>query len=77
MLPASSRFGSYEIIRLIGKGGMGEVYRARDSKLGRDVALNFLRGEFASDSDRMLRFDREARALASLNHPNVADQFER
>ena len=56
----------------MGAGGMGEVYRARDTKLGREVALNVLAPEFASDTDRMARFDREARVLASLNHPNIA-----
>jgi len=64
--------GPYEILALLGAGGMGEVYRARDSKLGREVALKVLPPEFASDTDRMARFDREARVLASLNHPNIA-----
>jgi Tol biopolymer transport system component/predicted Ser/Thr protein kinase len=62
----------YEITSLIGKGGMGEVYQARDRKLGRDVAIKVLPGEFARDHDRIARFQREAKLLASLNHPNIA-----
>src|SRR5438093_7012184 len=64
--------GSYEITSLIGKGGMGEVYRARDTRLQRDVALKFLPEAFASDPDRLSRFQREAQLLASLNHPHIA-----
>jgi len=71
-LSAGTTLGPYEILALMGAGGMGEVYRARDSKLGREVALKVLAPEFASDTDRMARFDREARVLASLNHPNIA-----
>ena len=62
----------YRITALIGSGGMGEVYRARDTKLGRDVAIKILPPAFASDASRMARFEREARVLASLNHPNIA-----
>ena len=62
----------YEILELIGKGGMGEVYRARDTKLGREVAIKVLPEEFAQDKDRVARFEREARLLASLNHPHIA-----
>jgi eukaryotic-like serine/threonine-protein kinase len=62
----------YRIGGLLGKGGMGEVYRARDEKLGRDVALKVLPTEFASDPDLLARFGREARLLASLNHRNIA-----
>jgi serine/threonine protein kinase/Tol biopolymer transport system component len=62
----------YEITAEIGKGGMGEVYQAKDSKLGRDVAIKVLPGEFAQDADRVARFQREAKLLASLNHPNIA-----
>jgi eukaryotic-like serine/threonine-protein kinase len=64
--------GCYEITSLLGKGGMGEVYRARDTKLNRDVALKVLPAEFADDPERMARFKREAQLLASLNHTNIA-----
>jgi serine/threonine protein kinase len=63
--------GPYEILAPLGVGGMGEVYRARDSKLGRDVAIKVLPEAFARDADRMARFEREAHVLASLNHPNI------
>jgi len=69
---AGRRLGSYEILALIGKGGMGEVYRALDHKLGREVALKLLPESFAHDPERLQRFEREARILASLNHPNIA-----
>ena len=62
----------YQITNLIGKGGMGEVYQAKDQKLGRDVAIKVLPDEFAKDADRVSRFQREAKLLASLNHPNIA-----
>ena len=71
-LSAGTRRGPYEILAPIGAGGMGEVYRARDGKLGREVALKVLAPGFASDPDRMARFEREARVLASLNHANIA-----
>src|SRR5689334_12103309 len=64
------QLGSYEITALLGKGGMGEVYRARDTKLKRDVAIKILPADLAGDPDRLLRFEREAHLLASLNHPN-------
>jgi eukaryotic-like serine/threonine-protein kinase len=63
--------GSYEVVALVGAGGMGEVYRARDSKLGRNVALKILPAAFSTDPDRLARFKREAQVLASLNHPNI------
>jgi hypothetical protein len=65
-------FGPYHVLAAIGAGGMGEVYRARDSKLGRDVAIKVLPAAFTADRDRLARFEREARVLASLNHPNIA-----
>jgi serine/threonine protein kinase len=67
-----TRLGPYEILAPIGAGGMGEVYRARDTKLKRDVALKVLSDVFARDPGRMARFQREAEVLASLNHPNIA-----
>jgi serine/threonine-protein kinase len=63
---------SYEILSVLGKGGMGEVWRARDTKLGREVAIKTLPQGFSSDTDRLTRFEREARVLAALNHPNIA-----
>src|SRR5262245_35438484 len=71
-LTAGTRVGHYEILAPIGAGGMGEVYRARDPKLQRDVAIKLLPDAFAADADRMARFTREALVLASLNHPNIA-----
>ena len=71
-LAPGTRLGVFELIEQIGRGGMGEVYRARDTKLNRDVALKVLPDSFASDADRLARFTREAQTLASLNHPNIA-----
>jgi eukaryotic-like serine/threonine-protein kinase len=71
-LAPGTQLGPYEIIGPLGVGGMGEVYRARDSKLGREVALKVLPAAFAADTERMARFRREAQVLASLNHPNIA-----
>src|SRR5213078_2055452 len=71
-LTQGTRLGPYEIIAPLGAGGMGEVYRARDSKLGRDVAIKVLPPAFAEDAARMARFEREAQTLAALNHPNIA-----
>jgi serine/threonine protein kinase len=65
----------YEINEMLGKGGMGEVYRARDTKLGRDVAIKFLPADMAADRDRLARFEQEARTVASLNHPNIVTLF--
>ncbi len=70
-LPSGTRFGPYEIRDLLGVGGMGEVYRARDTRLGREVAVKVLPAGFAADPDRLLRFEQEARTLASINHPNI------
>src|SRR4249920_1886677 len=71
-LSPGTRLGSYEILSPIGAGGMGEVYRAKDTKLNRDVAIKVLPESFALDADRLARFTREAQVLASLNHPNIA-----
>jgi serine/threonine protein kinase/Tol biopolymer transport system component len=71
-----TRLGSYEITALLGKGGMGEVYRARDTKLKREVAIKILPDEFSGDADRLTRFQREAEVLASLNHPNIATIYD-
>src|SRR4029077_1683197 len=71
-LSPGTRLGSYEVTAQIGEGGMGQVYRARDTKLNRDVALKILPDAFVSDPDRLARFTREAQTLASLNHPNIA-----
>src|SRR5262245_29088172 len=65
------RLGPYEVLRLIGAGGMGEVYRARDTRLERTVAIKVLSEQFAADPDRRARFEREARVVAALNHPNI------
>src|SRR5688500_17722554 len=72
MLKQGTRVGHYEVLELVGAGGMGEVYRARDTLLGRDVALKVLPERLTLEPHRRARFDREARLLASLNHPNIA-----
>src|ERR1051326_4757602 len=69
---AGQQLGSYQILSLVGAGAMGEVYRARDSKLQREVAIKVLPKGFVNDPDRLARFRREAQVLASLNHPNIA-----
>jgi len=74
-LTCGTKLGPYEIQSPLGVGGMGEVYRARDSKLGRDVAIKVLPEAFARDAERMTRFEREAKVLASLNHPNIASIY--
>jgi serine/threonine protein kinase len=71
MLAASTRLGPYEIVGLLGAGGMGEVYRAHDVRLGREVAVKVLPEVFAHDPERRARFEREARAVAALSHPNI------
>jgi len=71
-LSPGTRLGPYEVLEPIGAGGMGEVYRARDTTLGRDVAIKVLPDDFAADTERLARFRREAQVLASLNHPNIA-----
>src|SRR5450755_303217 len=74
-LAPGTRLGPYEILAPIGAGGMGEVYRARDTKLDREVAIKILPESFSSDPDRLARFEREAKVLAALNHPNIAQIY--
>ncbi len=71
-IPPGARLGSYEVLSPLGAGGIGEVYRARDTKLGREVAIKVLPDTFAQDQERLARFKREAKLLASLNHPKIA-----
>jgi len=71
-LTPGSRIGVFQLVELIGRGGMGEVYRATDTSLGRQVAIKVLPEAFAQDTERLARFEREAKTLASLNHPNIA-----
>ncbi len=71
-LQPGARLGSYEVVSDVGAGEMGEVYRARDPRLGREVAIKVLPEDLARDPERIARFEREARSLAALNHPNVA-----
>ena len=75
-LSAGTRLGSYEILASIGAGGMGEVYRARDKKLDRDVAVKVLPQAVAADPDALARFEREAKAVAALSHPNILAIFD-
>src|SRR2546429_5619696 len=72
----SQTLGSFEVLSIVGRGGMGEVYRARDTKLKREVAIKILPEEFSRDPDRIARFQREAEVLASLNHPNIAAIYD-
>src|SRR2546426_12312100 len=72
LFEVAARLGPYDILAPLGAGGMGEVYRARDTKLGRDVAIKILPELFAADPERLARFEREAHLLASLNHPHIA-----
>src|SRR5579862_11457 len=74
-LSPGTRLGPYEILAPIGAGGMGEVYRARDNKLDRDVAIKILPDALANNPERLARFEREAKVLASLNHPNIAQIY--
>ena len=74
-LIAGTRLGVYEVVAPLGAGGMGEVYRARDTKLGRDVAIKVLAGSFVSDPERVARFQREAQILAALNYPHIASIY--
>ena len=75
-LTSGTKLGPYEILAPLGAGGMGEVYRARDTRLGRDVALKILPESFARETDRLRRFEQEARAVAALNHPNILAVFD-
>ena len=75
-LPSGTRLGPYEILAPLGAGGMGEVYRARDTRLDRTVALKVLPEHLASDPDLRQRFEREARAVSSLNHPHICSLFD-
>src|SRR5579863_10440501 len=75
-LTSGTKLGPYEIVAPLGAGGMGEVYRARDMRLGREVALKILPESFARDADRLRRFEQEARAVAALNHPNILAVFD-
>ena len=76
MLEPGARLGPYEILSVIGKGGMGRVYRARDSRLDRDVAIKILSEELAKDQAAIGRFEREAKAVAALSHPNIVSIFD-
>src|SRR3979409_1736105 len=76
-LIVGSRLGPYEILSALGAGGMGEVYKARDTKLDRDVAIKILPEAFVADPERVARFQREAKTLASLNHPNIGNIYGR
>ena len=75
-LIAGARLGPYEIVSALGAGGMGEVYRVRDPRLGRDVAVKVLPAGFSTDAERLQRFEQEARAAAALNHPNILAVYD-
>ena len=75
-LARGTRLGPYEVVSALGAGGMGEVYRARDHRLARDVAIKVLPAPFAADPDRLRRFEEEARAIAGLNHPHICQIYD-
>ena len=75
-LAPGDRIGPYEIVAWIGAGGMGEVYRARDARLGRDVAIKLIAEKFAADQSRLRRFEQEARAAGQINHPNILAVYD-
>ncbi len=75
-IAAGSRLGPYEIVSPLGAGGMGEVYRAKDPRLGREVAIKVLPPSFSADADRLRRFEQEARAAGVLNHPNITAVYD-
>src|ERR1700676_677687 len=75
-LPLGTHLGPYEILARLGAGGMGEVYRARDTRLGRDVAIKILPKEMSADATRKQRFEREARTISGLNHPNICALYD-
>ncbi len=75
-LETGSRLGPYEVVAQIGAGGMGEVYRARDTRLGRDVAIKVLPAEYATNPERLRPFEQEARAVAALDHPNILALYD-
>src|SRR5437588_10837884 len=76
MLAAGTKLGRYEIRSKLGEGGMGEVYRARDEKLNRDVAIKVLPASLSQDGDRLRRFEQEAQAAGALNHPNILNVYD-
>ena len=71
-MESGTKLGHFEVLNLLGKGGMGEVWRARDTKLGREVPIKILLEEFSQNAEQLARFQREARAASALNHPNIA-----
>jgi len=75
-LSAGSRLGPYEVLAPLGVGGMGEVYRARDTRLAREVAIKVLPAEVAADPSRLKRFEKEARSASALNHPNIVTIYD-
>ena len=75
-IPDGKNLGRFEVLEHLGSGGMGEVYRARDPKFGRDVAIKLLPAEYAKDPDRLQRFEQEAQAVGMLNHPNILSVYD-